>query len=81
MFLRFRCHWFINLEISRWSCSAGIPSDVLLPFVGPGYCQVIESFSCGLGNVHGRLYVTSKYALFSGWRNTKVSKPIADAKT
>ncbi|CAM9785903.1 unnamed protein product, partial [Ectocarpus sp. 8 AP-2014] len=38
--------------------------------------KVIESFSCGLYSgglpLHGRLYVTGKYALFSGWRNTKV---------
>eukprot|EP00903_Cladosiphon_okamuranus_P013168 g12281.t1 len=40
--------------------------------------KVIESYSCGLGNVHGRLYVTSKYALFSGWRNTKVVLRLSD---
>lgn len=62
-------------------CARYIQTYALLPFVGlEQHDQVIESYSCGLGNVHGRLYVTSKYALFSGWRNTKVSKPKADAK-
>ena len=40
--------------------------------------QVIESYSCALYSgglpVHGRLYITASHALFSGWRNTKVTK-------
>lgn len=40
--------------------------------------QIIESYSCAVYSgglpLHGRLYITAKYALFSGWRNTKVSQ-------
>lgn len=75
VFLRLRSYLLLSV------CSQMCSNDVLLPYVGLVHFQVIESYSCGLGNVHGRLYVTSKYALFSGWRNTKVSKPKADAKT
>ncbi|CAM9408655.1 unnamed protein product [Scytosiphon promiscuus] len=44
--------------------------------------KVIESYSCGLYSgglpVHGRLYVTSNHALFSGWRDTKVVLRLSD---